>query len=162
RQQAAAGGHTTGYHRAHGRHPPVRGRDDEGGAGGRERKRSTAGRRPGSFAGTGGGPPPVRLRVGGGAAPPRPPRGGARRGGARAGMGREFSHPLLVAVVRKPEAELRTALDRLIRAGLLRRQGGAPYATYFFKHVLVRDAAYSTLLREPRRTLHARIAETLE
>ena len=37
-----------------------------------------------------------------------------------------------------------------------------PYATYFFKHALVRDAAYSTLLREPRRALHARIAETLE
>jgi predicted ATPase len=79
-----------------------------------------------------------------------------------AAIGREFSHPLLAAVARKPEAELRTALDRLIRAGLLRRQGDAPYATYFSKHVLVRDAAYSTLLREPRRALHARIAETLE
>ena len=79
-----------------------------------------------------------------------------------AAIGREFSHPLLAAVVRKPEAELQTALDRLIGAGLLLRQGSAPYATYFFKHALVRDAAYSTLLREPRRALHARIAETLE
>src|SRR6516162_8093475 len=79
-----------------------------------------------------------------------------------AAIGREFSHSLLAAVVRKPEAELQTALDRLIGAGLLLRQGGAPYATYSFKHVLVRDAAYSTLLREPRRALHARIAETLE
>src|SRR5215472_1272028 len=79
-----------------------------------------------------------------------------------AAIGREFSHALLASVVRQPEAELRSALDRLIRAGLLRRQGDAPYATYFFKHVLVRDAAYSTLLREPRRALHARIAETLE
>ena len=79
-----------------------------------------------------------------------------------AAIGREFSHPLLAAVVRKPEAELQTALDRLIGAGLLLRQGGAPNATYFFKHALVRDAAYSTLLREPRRVLHARIAETLE
>jgi len=79
-----------------------------------------------------------------------------------AAIGREFSHPLLAAVVRKPEAELQTALDRLIGAGLLLRRGDAPYATYFFKHVLVRDAAYSTLLREPRRALHARIAETLE
>src|SRR5499427_1050171 len=79
-----------------------------------------------------------------------------------AAIGREFSHPLLAAVVCKPEAELQTALDRLISAGLLLRQGGAPYATYSFKHVLVRDAAYSTLLREPRRALHARIAETLE
>ena len=79
-----------------------------------------------------------------------------------AAIGRELSHPLLAAVVRKPEAELQTALDRLIGAGLLLRQGSAPYATYFFKHALVRDAAYSTLLREPRRALHARIAETLE
>ena len=79
-----------------------------------------------------------------------------------AAIGREFSHPLLAAVVRKPEAELQTALDRLIGAGLLLQQGSAPYATYFFKHALVRDAAYSTLLREPRRALHARIAETLE
>ena len=79
-----------------------------------------------------------------------------------AAIGREFSHPLLAAVVRKPRAELKTALDRLISAGLLIRQGGAPYTTYAFKHVLVRDAAYSTLLREPRRALHARIAEILE
>jgi class 3 adenylate cyclase/predicted ATPase len=79
-----------------------------------------------------------------------------------AAIGREFSHPLLAAVVRKPEAELQTALDRLIWAGLLLRRGDAPYATYFFKHALVRDVAYSTLLREPRRALHARIAETLE
>src|SRR5262249_60725047 len=79
-----------------------------------------------------------------------------------AAIGREFTHPLLAAVVCKPEAKLQTALDRLIGAGLLLRRGDAPYATYFFKHVLVRDAAYSTLLREPRRALHARIAETLE
>jgi class 3 adenylate cyclase/predicted ATPase len=79
-----------------------------------------------------------------------------------AAIGREFSHPLLAVVARKPEVELQTALDRLISAGLLLRQDGAPYATYSFKHVLVRDAAYSTLLREPRRALHARIAETLE
>jgi class 3 adenylate cyclase/predicted ATPase len=79
-----------------------------------------------------------------------------------AAIGREFSHPLLAAVERKPEAELQTALDRLIGAGLLLQQGSAPYATYLFKHALVRDAAYSTLLREPRRGLHARIAEALE
>ena len=77
-------------------------------------------------------------------------------------IGREVSHSLLAAVVRKPEAELQTALDRLIGAGLLLRQGSAPYETYFFKHALVRDAAYSTLLREQRRALHGRIAETLE
>ena len=79
-----------------------------------------------------------------------------------AAIGREFSHALLAAVVRKPEAELQSALDRLIEAGLLFRQGVPPHATYLFKHALVQDAAYGTLLREPRRALHARIAETLE
>jgi class 3 adenylate cyclase len=68
-----------------------------------------------------------------------------------AAIGREFSHALLQAVVRKPEAELGSALDRLVAAGLLFRQGVPPYATYLFKHALVQDAAYGTLLREPRR-----------
>ena len=79
-----------------------------------------------------------------------------------AAIGREFSHPLLAAVVRKSDAELRSAFDRLIQSGLLFRQGVPPHATYLFKHALVQDAAYGTLLREPRRALHARIAETLE
>ena len=79
-----------------------------------------------------------------------------------AAIGREFSHALLAAVARKPEAELVSALDRLIAAGLLFRQGVPPHATYLFKHALVQDAAYGTLLREPRRALHARIAETSE
>jgi class 3 adenylate cyclase/predicted ATPase len=79
-----------------------------------------------------------------------------------AAIGREFSHPLLAAVVRKPEAELASALDRLIGAGLLFQQGVPPQTTYLFKHALVQDAAYGTLLREPRRALHVRIAETLE
>jgi predicted ATPase len=77
-------------------------------------------------------------------------------------IGRELSHALLAAVVRRPEVELASALDRLITAGLLFRQGVPPYATYLFKHALVQDAAYGTLLRERRRALHARIAETLE
>ena len=77
-------------------------------------------------------------------------------------IGREFPHALIAAVARKAEPELRSALDRLIDATLLFRQGVAPHATYLFKHALVQDAAYSTLLREPRRDLHARIAETLE
>ena len=47
-------------------------------------------------------------------------------------------------------------------ADLLFRQGVPPYASYLFKHALIQDAAYGTLLREPRRALHARIAETLE
>src|SRR5262249_52538835 len=62
----------------------------------------------------------------------------------------------------KAEKELNSAVDRLVAAGLLFRQGVAPHATYLFKHALVQDAAYGTLLREPRRALHARIADTLE
>jgi class 3 adenylate cyclase/predicted ATPase len=79
-----------------------------------------------------------------------------------AAIGREFPHSLLAAVVRKPEVELGSALNRLIAAGLLFRQGLPPQSTYLFKHALVQDAAYGTLLREPRRALHARIAEVLE
>ena len=77
-------------------------------------------------------------------------------------IGREFSHALLEAAAGKPEAELGSALDRLINAGLLFRQGFGPHATYLFKHALVQDAAYGTLLREPRRALHARIADVLQ
>jgi class 3 adenylate cyclase/predicted ATPase len=79
-----------------------------------------------------------------------------------AAIGREFSHALLGAVVCKPEGEIEPAIDRLVDAGLLFRQGLPPDATYLFKHALVQDAAYGTLLREPRRALHARIARILE
>ena len=79
-----------------------------------------------------------------------------------AAIGREFSHALLAAVLRKPEAEVASGLSRLVSAGLLFQQGVAPHTTYLFKHALVQDAAYGTLLREPRRALHARIAEVLE
>ena len=77
-------------------------------------------------------------------------------------IGREFSHALVAAVAREPEEKLQSALDRLIAAGLLFRQGVPPNASYLFKHALVQDAAYGTLLREPRRALHAHIADVLE
>jgi class 3 adenylate cyclase/predicted ATPase len=77
-------------------------------------------------------------------------------------IGREFSHALISAVAKKPEPELTSALARLIGAGLLFRQGIPPHASYLFKHALVQDAAYGTLLREPRRALHARIVDALE
>jgi|SRR5271166_964081 len=77
-------------------------------------------------------------------------------------IGREFSHALLAVVAHVPEPELATALDRLTQSGLLSRQGAPSHATYLFKHALVQDAAYGKLLREPRRALHARIAEVLE
>jgi predicted ATPase len=79
-----------------------------------------------------------------------------------AAIGREFGHELLAAVAGNGEIELTSALDRLVQAGLVFRQGAPPDATYLFKHALVRDTAYGTLLREQRRALHARIAEALE
>src|SRR5262249_43335910 len=66
-----------------------------------------------------------------------------------AALGRQFPHDQLAAVARKPDADLESALDRLVAAGLLFRQGVSPHATYLFKHGLVQDAAYGTLLREP-------------
>ena len=86
---------------------------------------------------------------------------GGRRSSDRAAIGREFSHALLAAVVRQSEAELGSRWT-VYPAGLLFRQGVPPHASYLFKHALVQDAAYGTLLREPRRALHARIAETIE
>src|SRR3984885_4807153 len=77
-------------------------------------------------------------------------------------IGREFAHALLAAVARKDDGVLQAALDGLTGAGLLFRQGTPPQATYLFKHGLVQDTAYGTLLRERRRALHARIAEVLE
>jgi class 3 adenylate cyclase/predicted ATPase len=77
-------------------------------------------------------------------------------------IGREFSHALLAFVAELPEPELSSRLDQLLQSGLLSRHGTPPHATYQFKHALVLDAAYGTLLREPRRALHARIAEVLE
>ena len=58
--------------------------------------------------------------------------------------------------------ELQSALNRLVEAGLLFRQGTPPNAIYLFKHALVQDAAYGTLLREQRRALHARVTEAIE
>jgi class 3 adenylate cyclase/tetratricopeptide (TPR) repeat protein len=77
-------------------------------------------------------------------------------------IGREFSHRLLTQVSHLPEAELTVALDGLIEAELIYRRGLPPEATYLFKHALVRDAAYESLLRERRRAIHTRILTALE
>jgi len=79
-----------------------------------------------------------------------------------AAIGREFSPHLLAAVASRGESEIKLSLDRLVEAGLAFRQGDQPQASYTFKHALVRDAAYGTLLRGARRALHLRIARTLE
>ena len=79
-----------------------------------------------------------------------------------AAIGREFSHALVAAVSPLSEAELLVALDRLLDSELMFRRGEPPHATYVFKHALVRDTAYETILRSTRQALHGRIARTLE
>jgi class 3 adenylate cyclase/predicted ATPase len=79
-----------------------------------------------------------------------------------AALGRQFSHALLASLARQTGTQLQFALDRLVQAGLVFRQGVPPNATYLFKHALVQDIAYGTLLRDQRRALHARIVEHLE
>ena len=73
-----------------------------------------------------------------------PAKGVAQVGAA---IGRRFSHALLACVAGLPEPELHSALDRFLQSGLLSRQGSPSQATYLFKHALVQDAAYGTLLR---------------
>lgn len=77
-------------------------------------------------------------------------------------LGREFDHALLAAVSSLPAPRLARALDQLVAAELLFRFGDATEARYSFKHALVRDVAYATLLNSRRQRLHARIVTVLE
>ena len=77
-------------------------------------------------------------------------------------IGREFSFELLAAVSPLPRDELSHALDQLVAADLVFQRGTPPEATYVYKHGLVQDAAYGSLLRSRRQVLHARIAAALE
>jgi predicted ATPase/class 3 adenylate cyclase len=77
-------------------------------------------------------------------------------------IGREFAYELLALIGERSEAELKGGLERLTRAGLLFARGSPPNAAYTFKHTLVQDAAYGTLLRSRRQGLHARIAKEIE
>ena len=79
-----------------------------------------------------------------------------------AALGRSFSHELISAVANIPQPQLDDALEELVRAELIFRRGTPPEAEYTFKHALVQDAAYATLLHSRRRELHARVADTLE
>src|ERR1700751_2548941 len=90
--------------------------------------------------------------------------GPSDKNGAQVGavIGRDFSYELLAAAVQLAEPELQEGLRRLVEAGLVFQRGTPPAAEYLFKHALVQDTAYSTLLRGPRRALHRRIAEALE
>jgi predicted ATPase len=79
-----------------------------------------------------------------------------------AALGRSFSDELISAVATIPKQQLDDALAQLIDAELIFRRGTPPDAEYTFKHALVQEAAYSTLLRSRRQQLHDRIAATLE
>ena len=77
-------------------------------------------------------------------------------------IGREFSHELLAAAAGFLEVELERATEQLVTAGLVFRRGGGSQVSYAFKHALVQDAAYGSLLLSRRQQLHARIAHILE
>jgi predicted ATPase len=77
-------------------------------------------------------------------------------------LGREFSYELIRPIAQRSDAELQATLARLAEAGLLFCRGIAPHSSYLFKHALVQDAAYGTLLRARRQELHARVGAVLE
>jgi class 3 adenylate cyclase/tetratricopeptide (TPR) repeat protein len=77
-------------------------------------------------------------------------------------IGREFSSELLAAVARMPDEQMRDGLERLVASGLVFRRGRPPHESFLFKHALVQDAAYASLLRRPRQDMHARIGKVLE
>jgi class 3 adenylate cyclase/tetratricopeptide (TPR) repeat protein len=79
-----------------------------------------------------------------------------------AALGRSFSHELISAMAMMPQQQLDDALAQLVRAELIFRRGTPPDAEYTFKHALVQDAAYSTLLKTRRQQIHSKIATTLE
>jgi class 3 adenylate cyclase/tetratricopeptide (TPR) repeat protein len=81
---------------------------------------------------------------------------------AGAAFGREFAYPLMRAVCNLSDAELEPALDQLAASGLVHQRGSVPHSIYTFKHALVQDAAYSTMLRSQRVEIHGRIVEALE
>jgi class 3 adenylate cyclase/tetratricopeptide (TPR) repeat protein len=78
-----------------------------------------------------------------------------------AAIGREFPYELLAKVAARPEEEVKDDLYRLVEAGLVMSRPSASVRMYGFKHALVRDAAYSSLLKKDQAALHARVAQVL-
>jgi class 3 adenylate cyclase/tetratricopeptide (TPR) repeat protein len=76
-------------------------------------------------------------------------------------IGRQFSYDLMAAVASAPLAQVRSAMGALKRAGLVSQNGAGETTRYQFRHVLMRDAAYESMLRPDRRALHQQIAVTL-
>jgi predicted ATPase len=77
-------------------------------------------------------------------------------------IGRQFSYALLQAVLQVDEVLLQHELGRLVEAEIVYQQGAPPQATYTFKHALIQDAAYESLLKSTRQHYHQRIAQVLE
>ena len=79
-----------------------------------------------------------------------------------AAIGRQFAYDVLHAVSQLDEATLQRELGRLVEAELLFQRGAPPQVTYMFKHALIQDAAYQSLLKSTRQHYHQRIAQVLE
>lgn len=77
-------------------------------------------------------------------------------------IGREFSYALIAAASALPEKNLKDALSQLVAAEQIYQRGVPPDATYQFKHALVQDASYASLVRSRRQQLHGQIAQALE
>jgi len=77
-------------------------------------------------------------------------------------IGRQFSYALLQTVSRLDEAMLQHELGRLVEAEIVYQRGLPPQSTYVFKHALIQDAAYASLLKRTRQHYHQRIAQVLE
>ena len=77
-------------------------------------------------------------------------------------LGREFAYALIQALAPLDEATLQTWLEQLVAAELLYQRGRTPHATYRFKHALIQDAAYASLLKSTRQQLHQQVAQVLE
>jgi tetratricopeptide (TPR) repeat protein len=76
-------------------------------------------------------------------------------------VGRSFSYAQIATLASRPEPDLRRALDQLVASGLAFQRGAPPDATYIFKHALVQDAAYESLLKSRRAAIHGRLVEVL-
>src|SRR4249920_4018410 len=77
-------------------------------------------------------------------------------------IGRQFAYPLLQTVSQVDEMTLQRELGRLVEAELVYQRGVPPQSTYVFKHALIQDAAYESLLKSTRQQYHQRIAQVLE
>jgi predicted ATPase len=77
-------------------------------------------------------------------------------------LGREFRYDVFAAVTSYDETLLQEALTHLVGAGLVQQQGFVPAASYRFKHALIREVAYHSVLRRRRQAMHAQVAQVLE